>query len=188
VTVNSFADSMIFLLLVLAAVNTSSVFIAWSYREGSFSRLVMSIVVAGFASQWAYYFWSSLAKIFSETDIQRVIYSIMFASFGLIILTMSRQLYKGFLKSRNKYVDWRLAELRKESGEIVPAGPTQVPTPFRMPTGVFAKDVLGIKTDPRIIAARAEGPRPTVKLPAGATFSFDISFEEQVASYKQAKK
>jgi len=112
---DGFMDHMIFVLLLLATANVAGVFFAWSYRDGSFSRLIMGAIVAILASQWAYYFWTSLAKILQPSEADKLIYIALFTSMALIIIRMMWEMYKGYLRSRNKYIDWRVALLRTEA-------------------------------------------------------------------------
>jgi len=107
-------DHMILILLLLAIVNTAWVFIACSYREGSFARLVLAGVVALLASQWAYSFWTTLAKIIQSRLAIDIINYAMFAAFGLIVVKAVWELYKFYLWSRNRYLEWRLVMLRDE--------------------------------------------------------------------------
>lgn len=173
-------DRTILVLLVLASANTVGVFIAFSYREGSFARLVMSGVVAVFASQWAYYFWSSLASVIQPKEVvildtgvtlNRVVYSIMFLFFGLIVLRAVRHLYGWYLKSRNEYVDWRLKRLRMEAEAGLRASAPATPIPSQ----------LGLTADTPVITTDSSGPplfpekAPSRPNPLAASFSFDVS-------------
>jgi hypothetical protein len=120
-------QNMIIVLVALAVANTFWEFLAWSYREGSFARLAMSGVVALVASQWAYSFWSTLAKIIQSKWITDVINYIMFAAFGFIMIRAVREVYKGFLRNRNKYLQWRLSALKNEAPPAAHA-PPQAPS------------------------------------------------------------
>lgn len=132
-------EGMIFVLVVLAAANTFWGFLAWSYREGSFARLLLSGVVALVASQWAYSFWSTLAKIIQSGFVTEVINYIMFSALGFIIMRAIREVYKGYLMGRNKYLDWRLVALRDEASygrsAEAPQGPSSAKAPPRSVNG-----------------------------------------------------
>jgi len=130
-------DNMIFVLLILAIANTVWEFLAWSYRAGSCARLAYSGVVALLASQWAYSFWTSLAKIIQSKLVTDAINYVMFAAFGFIMIRAVREVYKGYLKSRNRYLDWRLTVLREEiSVSAPPAAPAALSSTSAPPRNV----------------------------------------------------
>ncbi len=177
-------DNMILTLLGLAIACTVGVFLASSYVEGSFSRLVLSGVVAVFASQWAYYFWSSLAKMIQPKEVtildtgitlDRVIYAVMFLFFGLIVFRAVRQVYRWYLLSRNKFVDWRLNRLRMEavagsaaSGPIIPPAPAPSPKPL-------VAETPWPSPAPSSSSFFPERAIPSQARPLTASFSFDVS-------------
>jgi hypothetical protein len=114
-------DNMVITMVALAIANTTVEFLAFSYRQGSFARMVISVAVAIFASQWAYYFWTSLSKLFQPGTVTRAINSVMLAVFGLIMVRVAWDMYKGYLRTRNNYIEWRLAVLRDELSVSRPA-------------------------------------------------------------------
>ena len=178
-------DHMIFVLLILAVANTAWQLLAFSYRAGSFSRLALSGVVALVASDYAYNFWSALAAIFQSRDLTLAINSIMFATFGLIMARAIWELYKGYLRSRNKYLDWRLAMLRRESPVITPPSPPIFPASASIPSGALTDEVLAFPIDLKGPTLDIDRVPSQQRIPSAASFSFDISSEDQSSSDDQ---
>jgi hypothetical protein len=148
----------------------------------------MSGVVAAFASQWAYYFWTSLAKLFQSGDLTRAINSIMFAAFGLIIVRAVWDLYKGYLRTRNEYVSWRLDRLKSEVPVSEPQLTPGFPASVSIPPGALTGEALAFLADPKSAVFNVEGVPSRARILSAASFSFDISNEDQSSSDKQEEQ
>jgi hypothetical protein len=117
-------DQMVYVMVLLAVANTAGTFLAWSYREGSMSRLVMSGAVAAFASLWAYVFWGTLADSIAMDSLALAVRVVMVASIALACANAIWALRKGYLKNRQAYLRWRSTMLLKEAGiELPPQAP-----------------------------------------------------------------
>ena len=145
--------NMVGALLILVVVGTSFVYLQKSYRKGSFSRLVFSMVFSLFSALWAYVFWGTIANgIMPPNDIDSVfdpanpagsmtgsilgsnlaMLSSLFVyiMYALIILAGIQALLalSVYVKKREEYLGWRLSMLEKEGVIGNPPSAPSVPT------------------------------------------------------------
>jgi hypothetical protein len=108
----------IYVMLLLAVANTAGMFVAWSYREGSMARLVMSGVVAVFASLWAYVYWGSLAGISYDNMVAAVFWGAMIVSIARSGVRALWSLVGVYRRNRSTYLGWRAFMLIKEAEAV----------------------------------------------------------------------
>ena len=114
----------IYILLLVAMANTWGMFLAWSYRNGSMSRLVMNGIVAFCATTWAWFFWMTLIDIVSSKVVVNILTIVMVGSFMLIASRAVWAMFGEYLKNREAYLGWRSVKFYKQ---VVPEKPSLTP-------------------------------------------------------------
>jgi hypothetical protein len=108
----------IYVMLLLAVANTAGMFLAWSYREGSMARLVMSGVVAVFACLWAYVYWGSLIGISDDGLAAMVFWAALVVSIARSGARALWSLVGVYRRNRSTYLGWRAFMLIKEAKAV----------------------------------------------------------------------
>lgn len=117
-SISSHVDRVVLMLLLIGTVIASVVFLQWSYRKGSFARLVMSGMVCLFTVLWTYVFWSSVADGMSTVSyMSNVASMLIFVMYVLIAWAGIKALFAlwTYFKDRETYLNWRTLMLQGDA-------------------------------------------------------------------------
>jgi magnesium-transporting ATPase (P-type) len=124
-------SSMVSVFLLLAAASTVGTFFTYSYKEGSFARLVMAGLVAACSVLWAMFYYGSIA---AQVHPESTMWAILLIMGAALLITGARGLYElhtKFLMNRDWYLTTRLYLVGTEAKYIKPkpeTAPGQVST------------------------------------------------------------
>lgn len=111
-------DHIVMVLLLIGTVTACSVFLQWSYKKGSFARLVMSGIFCLFTVLWTYVFWSAIVDSMSTVPYMSFLVPVLtFVMYALIGWAGIRALLalRTYSKNRETYLNWRLLMLHGDA-------------------------------------------------------------------------
>lgn len=181
-TVGEYLNRWTFSLLLVATVLTAGTYLMWSYREGSFSRLVMSGVVAVFSVVWSYLFYGGLANWITIEDASLVFTFIMLVFMALACVRAVWALVRTYHKSRSTYMGWRIRMLDKEAAMAKPADLGIGPTPSGTSPDISPIDVPAIVAGSRGPTFFVERVPSQLSAFSASSYSFDVVSADQGGS------
>ena len=168
-------------LLILSILLTTAYFFAWSYRAGSFSRLVLTWMVSVLNALWAYYLWGAAARSTDVSYIVLVFNLVMFVFIAIAGITAVLAIGV-YTRQRKAYLSWRSLMLSEEAEFVKRRSTAGVPVPTTTSPGPMPIETLGFLADLRSSTFFFEGiPARTSVLSAGS-YSFDVASADKSGS------
>jgi len=174
----SWLSHWIHLLLIVAVVLTLGYFLAWSYRAGSFSRLVLTWMVCLFSALWAYVLWGGAAN---STNVSYLTlgFNLIMCVFIALAGIKAGYAIRAYTKDRHAYLSWRLLMLDEEAAFAKRRLTAGVPASTGPSPSIPLVETPAFSAEPRGSTFFVEGVPSRASVFSAASLSFDFSSADQ---------